>query len=413
MSVDFLNIDLKTLSNGNAFREGGLTRALSLGVPTSKNEEWRFISLKGLQKQQFSINNESVLEDVDLSTFGEADGYKLVFIDGVFQPKLSDSIKSKGVSFQQLEIPSLTADAFDGDFFAALNASSYTSSVEIQVQANTSVEKPILLYFLQGSKKLSSYAAPRVSVKVGAFSKATIVEHFATNVAGSVYYNNPFTAIEVGESAKLTHYRVQRESKAAFHIARVQAHVGKQANYSSYTFNFGAKLCRNDIRAIQTGLESHFTIDGLVMLQDDQVSDTHSVMDHAFPYGTSHQLHKVLADDKSHSVFNGKIFVRQDAQKIDSFQENRNILLSNNAKINTKPQLEIFADDVKCSHGATIGQMETEELFYLKSRGLSEVQSKLLITRGFALEVIEEVEIAELVALLSDEVENFVVKVKV
>jgi Fe-S cluster assembly protein SufD len=186
--------------------------------------------------------------------------------------------------------------------------------------------------------------------------------------------------------------------------------VGKQANYSSYSFNFGAKLSRNDIRTIQTGIEAHFTIDGLVMLQGDQVSDTHSVMDHAFAHGTSHQLHKVLADDKSHSVFNGKIFVRQDAQKIDSFQENRNILLSDQAKINTKPQLEIFADDVKCSHGATIGQMETDELFYLKSRGLSETQSKLLITRGFALEVIDEVQIVELVTLLSDEVERFVVK---
>lgn len=410
MSVDFLNIDLKALTDGNTFRQDGLSKLLKLGVPTSKNEEWRFISLKGLQKQQYSMNTDINIDNIDLSNFGDVDGYKLVFLDGVYQPSLSDLSVNDDFSISEIKVPTLTADAFNEDFFAALNDTSFTSSVEISIKSNTSVDKPILLYYLQGSSSVCTYAAPRISIRVGAFSKATVVEHYTTNVQEAVYYNNPFTAIDIQESAKLIHYRVQRESKSAYHIGRVQAHVGKQANYSSYSFNFGAKLSRNDIRTIQTGIEAHFTIDGLVMLQGDQVSDTHSVMDHAFAHGTSHQLHKVLADDKSHSVFNGKIFVRQDAQKIDSFQENRNILLSDQAKINTKPQLEIFADDVKCSHGATIGQMETDELFYLKSRGLSETQSKLLITRGFALEVIDEVQIAELVTLLSDEVERFVVK---
>lgn len=410
MNVDFLNVDLKKLSSGNSFREKGLSKALSLGIPTSKNEEWRFISLKGLQKQIFSPSSDVNTQHIDLSIFGDVEGYKVVFIDGIYQSSLSDHFDVNGLNINEITVPSLSADAFEGDFFAALNETTYTSSIDIQIDENTSLEKPIILYYLQGAETTISYAAPRVSIKVGAFSKATVVEHYTTNQANSVYYNNPFTAIDIAESAKLTHYRVQRESMAAFHIGRVQAHVAKQANYNSYSFNFGAKLSRNDIRAVQTGFESHFTIDGLVMLQDNQVHDTHTVMDHAFAHGTSHQLHKVLADDKSHAVFNGKIFVRQDAQKIDSFQENRNILLSDHAKINTKPQLEIFADDVKCSHGATIGQMDTDELFYLKSRGLDETQSKLLITRGFALEVIEEVEIAELEKLLSDEVEKFVVK---
>ncbi|HKL18928.1 MAG TPA: SufD family Fe-S cluster assembly protein, partial [Halalkalibaculum sp.] len=179
------------------------------------------------------------------------------------------------------------------------------------------------------------------------------------------------------------------------------------ANYESYTISLGAKLSRNEPRITQLEEEVEFTVDGLVLIDGDQVSDTHSVMDHRFSHCESHQLHKCVINGKAHSVFNGKIFVRKDAQKIDSFQENRNLLLSRKGLVNTKPQLEIFADDVVCTHGATVGQLEEDEVFYLKSRGLDEKQAKELLVYAFALETIENITVDSVQKLLVDELHKF------
>lgn len=406
MSDKLLNMDLELKAAKDENRKVALAQLNTLHFPTNKDEEWRFISLKSLSKHSYSEVEANATEQ-DLAVFGEVEGIRLVLVNGKFSEELSLLNDTDAFEIEILESPELSHQAFDDDFFAALNRTSATSNIRIRLDKNTKAEKPVLLYHLQVGDALN-YGAPRVGVEIDAFSEATIVEHFAGLSNSHVYYNNPFTAFELGTNAQVKHYRVQRESKSAFHIGRVQAHVAEQANYSSYSFNFGAKLSRNDIRTIQQGLESHFAIDALTMISGEQVSDTHSVMDHKFAHGTSHQLHKVLVDDKAHSVFNGKIFVRQDAQKIDSFQENRNILLSEQAKVNTKPQLEIFADDVRCSHGATIGQLDGEELFYLRSRGLTKSQAKLLITKGFALEVIEEVEIESLRELLAADVDKYV-----
>jgi Fe-S cluster assembly protein SufD len=186
--------------------------------------------------------------------------------------------------------------------------------------------------------------------------------------------------------------------------------LGRGSNYNSYTISIGALLFRNDPIALVDAENAHATLDGLVMISGEQISDTHSTLDHLKPNCTSHQLHKVIVHDKAKSVFNGKIFVRKDSQLIDAFQENRNLLLSPDATVFTKPQLEIFADDVKCSHGATIGQLSEEELFYLMSRGLSQEESTQLLTYGFALEVIENLPIQSLRDQLTKEVARLTTK---
>lgn len=405
--MDFLDFNLQETVGDRQDRGNALKELEQLSFPTSKDEEWRFISLKGLSDKKFSLAKSNKV--VDTSVFGSHKGIILTFVNGSFNAEASDIQQVEGLHIEVETLEVLTSDAFKGDFFEALNRSSATAVVKISIDKNKKIDTPIFLHHLQNADELS-YAAPRVHVEAGAFAEAVVIEHFASEHTDQVYYNNPFIGFKLDDQAQIRHYRVQRDSKSAYHIGRVEAQVGASANYSSYSFNLGAKLARNDIRAVQNGLESHFALDALTMISGNQVSDTHTVMDHRFAHGTSHQLHKVLADDKSHSVFNGKIFVRQDAQKIDSFQENRNILLSDHAKVNTKPQLEIFADDVKCSHGATIGQLEDEELFYLQSRGLNINQARLLITKGFALEVIEEVEIDSLRELLAQEVDNFVLQ---
>ncbi|MDZ7714925.1 MAG: Fe-S cluster assembly protein SufD [Balneolaceae bacterium] len=237
-------------------------------------------------------------------------------------------------------------------------------------------------------------------------SEITLVEDHI-GLGENKYFNLPVVEINLEREAYVKHTKIQRDSKKAIHIARVGAHVKQHANYESYTITLGAKLSRNEPRITQLEEEVEFTVDGLVLIDGDQVSDTHSVMDHRFSHCESHQLHKCVINGNAHSVFNGKIFVRKDAQKIDSFQENRNLLLSRKGLVNTKPQLEIFADDVVCTHGATVGQLEEDEVFYLKSRGLNEQQARELLTYAFALETIENITIDSVQQLLVDEVHKF------
>ncbi len=228
-----------------------------------------------------------------------------------------------------------------------------------------------------------------------------------TILSDNVYLTIPVCEVKVKEKAHIHHVRLQRDSLEAFHVSRPIAYVEKNAEYHSYTINLGAKLSRNEPKVIQEAEEVDFTLDGLVLIDGNQTADTHSTMDHRFSHAHSHQLHKVVVNGNAHSIFNGKIFVRRDAQKIDSFQENRNLLLSIDGLVNTKPQLEIFADDVLCSHGATIGQLDPEEVFYLQSRGMTEQKAKEVLTYAFALETIENMKVESVHQLLIDEVNRY------
>lgn len=396
--------------------ERGREALQNTAFPTRKDEEWRFTDLKSITKNTFvSLEEASAKQVGDISNhfLPEALNTRLVFVNGVYNEELSSvSELPNGVIVGNLSSYSDhdsvkthlgTITNYGDDVFALFNDAAFSDGTFIYVPEETVVKAPIHILNIFTDAKKAFYATPRLLYVGEMFSKATIIEEHI-GLAENVYLNVPVTEFKMFTGSNVHHARIQRDSKQASHVSRPIAMLDKNAEYHSYTICLGAKLFRNDPRVIQNAEEVDFTVDGLVLIDGDQIADTHSIMDHRFPHGKSHQLHKCVVNDSAHSIFNGKIFVAKDAQKIDSFQENRNLLLSEDGKVNTKPQLEIFADDVLCSHGATIGQLQDEEVFYLQSRGLTEQKSRELLVYAFALESVESMEVESVEKLLLKEV---------
>ncbi|HWS56045.1 MAG TPA: Fe-S cluster assembly protein SufD, partial [Pyrinomonadaceae bacterium] len=287
--------------------------------------------------------------------------------------------------------------------FESLNAALTAGGALVLVPDGARVEAPLQLLFLSAQDGSASF--PRVLVAAGRDSRLDIIESYAA--AGEVsYLTNAFVEVFVGDGARVTHYKVQDEGERAFHVASTRADVGRDASYDLTTVTLGARLSRHDIevRLGREGGECH--VDGLYIVGDGQHADTHSVIDHLVPRGTSRQNYKGILDGKSRAVFNGRVFVHRDAQQTDAVQSNKNLLLSGEARVDTKPQLEIFADDVKCAHGATVGQLEEEELFYLLSRGLHPELARNLLTYGFAEEIVEKIKFDSIRAQLDGAILN-------
>ncbi len=255
----------------------------------------------------------------------------------------------------------------------------------IRIAKETSVAEPIELSF---TAEENSAVFPHVLFIVEAGSKATIVETYASPAKN---FTNSAVQIVVEDNANLTHYRVQKDSADAFHYGVTEVSIGRGSFYNSTCINLGASISRHDIDVKFTAEGGEAFVDGLYMLNGSQHADTHSIIDHTVPNCTSHQNYKGVLNDRSRAVFNGKVFVRENAHGTDAQQSNKNLLLSNEARVDTKPQLEIFNDDVKCAHGATVGQLEEEELFYLLTRGLPETLARNLLTYGFAEEIINKI----------------------
>ncbi len=388
--------------------------------PQPKDEEWRFISLRELYRDQYKHAGKLDISEpaIEEHFIPESKGARLVFVNGRFSEKHSSAEDMpEGVVIGN--IADLAADSnplirehlneyadFEGDIFSSFNKAFMEDGAFVYVPREKHVDTPVHLLYVQTDASETYFTTPRCLIVADEKSELTVVEDHI-GLGENKYLNLPVVEVTLEREAYVKHTKIQRDSRAAIHIARTAAHVKQHANYESYTITIGAKLSRNEPRITQLEEEVKFTVDGLVLINGDQVSDTHSVMDHKFSHCESHQLHKCIIDGNAHSVFNGKIFVRKDAQKIDSFQENRNLLLSRKGLVNTKPQLEIFADDVVCTHGATVGQLEEDEVFYLKSRGLSEQQARELLIYAFALETIENITVDSVQKLLVDEVHNF------
>ncbi|MEO1023380.1 MAG: Fe-S cluster assembly protein SufD [Bacteroidota bacterium] len=402
----------------NAFepiRNAGNHGLATFPFPTKKHEEWRFTDLKSISKHHFvSITgaNPSGTPDINPYLLPEALNSRLVFVNGVFSSELSslDDLPSGVIVGNLPDVKDHEHVSFLGsivnyeeDVFVALNDANIQDGAYIYVPKETVIEAPIHILNVFTDAEHPFYATPRVLFVGEMYSKATIIEEHV-GLGNNIYLNVPVAEFKLFEGAHVHHARIQRDSKKASHISRPVASLERNAEYHSYTICLGAKLFRNEPRVIQNAEEVDFTVDGLVLIDGEQIADTHSIMDHRFAHGNSHQLHKVVVNDKAHSIFNGKIFVAKDAQKIDSFQENRNLLLSEDGKVNTKPQLEIFADDVRCSHGATIGYLDEEEVFYLHSRGLTEQKARELLVYAFALESVESMEVESVEKLLLEEV---------
>jgi Fe-S cluster assembly protein SufD len=382
-------------------------------LPTLKDEAWRFTPLASLTQQTFSLVDRLtappnvLLADIGRFLLPEAETTRLVFVNGVYVPHLS-CVKdlAPGLVVAPLsQVGTEVGDVLDahlgtlvlpdGDVFSTLNTRCWDEGALVVIPAGAHIKGPVQLMFVASDSGTPHLSSPRCLVVVGKDSEATIVEEYVC-LQESVYFTNAVAEIVMGENARLRHCRVQSESRAGFHIARTSVSLGRDAKYCSQAVTLGARLSRYNLDVLQTDTGTEARIDGLALIAGHQEADTHTTLDHAKPHGRSEQMHKCIVDDEAHAVFNGRVLVRKDAQQTDSSQASRNLLLSDRARIDTKPELEIFADDVKCAHGAAVGQIDADELFYLRSRGLDEGNARDLLTYAFAAEVIDRVPVPSL-----------------
>jgi len=282
--------------------------------------------------------------------------------------------------------------AFSDNVFAALNTAVLQDVAVILVPRNVTLATPVHLLFIATQADVASY--PRCLLVAESGSSITLIEDYVA-LQDEAYFINPVTEIALADQAQVKHIRVQRDSAKAFHIANCAVSLGRSSSYQSVSVALGAQISRYNLDVLLTeGAEC--VVDGLALITDSQLADTHTSIDHSQPNGISRQLHKCIVGGSAHAVFNGKVMVRQGAQRTDSNQSSRNLLLTGKAQVDTKPQLEIFAADVKCAHGATIGQLDSDEVFYLKSRGLSDNIARNLLTYAFGAEIIDRIPVASL-----------------
>lgn len=394
----------------NEVRRSAISRFSRLGLPTTRQEDWRFTSVAPLAQHQFEPAVAGAKPDLDRTNFALLSGlspFRLVFVNGFYSAELSDiGVLPAGVIVGSLKRSleahpaaisrHLTKITTDPDHpFAALNTALFQDGAFIHIPDNVVLEQPIHLLFLTTSKGCASVSHPRNLIVAGQHSQSTIVETYA-GVDGEIYLTNAVTEVAVAQDAIVDHYRYQQESRSAFHFTTLEILQQRQSNFSTQAFTFGGGLVRNDIGFTLAGEGCLSTMNGLYLISGKQHVDNHTRIDHAFPHCESHEFYKGILDGQSRGVFNGKIMVRQIAQKTNAKQTNRNLLLSQQALINTNPQLEIFADDVKCTHGATIGQLDENQLYYLRARGIPLEEARRILTYAFANDVVERIKLEPL-----------------
>lgn len=373
-------------------------------LPTKRDEDWKYCDLSALRNVAF-LATEPASVDIRDRILPEARGTRLVFVNGRFDPHHScTSALPQGLRFLPLHAASEAATRLgsllkpaESDFFANLNTAAFADGAYVFVPKSVKAEAPLHLLFITvgeaGGGEGFPSTQPRILVEVERNASAELIEEYA---GSGPAFTNVAVEILVHEGAELRHERIQREAPEAIHISNLRAEVAKDGRYHSRTVSFGAKLSRQTPQVRLTGPGAEASLDGLALLNGGQVSDTHSVLDHAQPHGSSRQLHKCIVDDHAHAIFNGRIFVRHGAQATDAQQQCRTLLLSDSARVDAKPQLEIDADDVKCAHGAAVGALDPEELFYLQSRGLNAAAARNLLTYGFASDLLAHIPVASL-----------------
>jgi len=404
----YFNYLLNLRSANSPFQEIRDRAAASVrdrAIPSTRNEEWRFTDLSGLLSLPLKAAEPSHLSFPQIEAFllSESTNSRLVFVDGIFAADLSaiDNLPD-GVVFSNLEtvlelIPFVkdyvAKLSGEDEVFTALNTASLTDSAIVFVPKNQDVEIPIHLLFL--STQAETLIQPRVCVIVETGSRVTLIEDFVSLTEGA-YFTNAVTEIAIAENAEVRHTRIQRDSNAAFHIGKTAVSQARDSRYSCTAIHLGGKVSRHNLEIYQTGEQTETTLNGLTVIDGDRVGDTHSLLSLSKPYGVGNQINKTIVSDRAHAVFNGKVFVPQAAQQTDARQLSRNLLLSPKARIDTKPQLEIVADNVKCAHGATVSQLEDDEVFYLQSRGIDHEAARKLLTYAFAIEVIDQIPVETL-----------------
>jgi Fe-S cluster assembly protein SufD len=399
----------KQISN---LRREAFARFAALGFPTTKDEEWKYTSVAPIAKRPFQpvrASEESELAARRVPLPG-GNGPRIVFLNGRHAPELSRGDFGPAVVAglrEALQDPSnaiaprlAKVARFDRNAFTALNTAFWEDGAFVLLPRGSVVEVPIHLVFLSGTLGDAVVSHPRVLIVAEANSQAKVVE---TYLGEGPYFTNSVTEVVCGDGAVLEHYKLQREGSTALHVHRLAAAQDRASRFDSHNLCLGASLARTDIDVLFQAEGSECALNGLFVTAGSQHVDNHTLIDHAKPHCTSRELYKGILDGRSRGVFHGKIIVRPDAQKTDAIQTNKNLLLSREALVNSTPALEILADDVKCKHGSTIGQLDASALFYLRARGIAEADARAMLTYGFAADLASRIR----VPWVREEIEGF------
>jgi Fe-S cluster assembly protein SufD len=389
-------------------RRAAMDRFAATGFPTAREEEWRFTPVTPIAQGSWRAIAPGGAEDITPEQlrpfiFGHADWCTLVFVNGEHAPALStpgslppgmlatslaDALRN-GDDLLQRHLARYAR--IDDNPFIALNTAFLRDGALVYVPAGIDLPLPVHLVFVTTAEAADTVSHPRNLVVIERNARASLVESYVTLAPGTRYWTNPVTEVWTGPNSWVEHARIQRESEAAYHVATTQVEVLRDSHYRSFSLAMGAALARHNLNARLADQHSEALLYGLYLTRGQQLVDTHTELYHDHPNCRSWEVYKGILDGHSRAVFNGKVLVKPEAQKTDAKQTNRNLVVSDHAKVDTKPQLEIFADDVKCTHGATVGRLDDLALFYARSRGMPLADAERLLTYAFAAEVIEEV----------------------
>jgi Fe-S cluster assembly protein SufD len=419
----FDQLDKRVTERGQAWtqplRKAAIRRFAELGFPTTRLEEWKYTNVAPIARIPFRPADEAAFEGtaeaLAAATIPGLAPAQLIYVNGHFVPQLSAlPVLPQGVEVgclaqalssraSGLEAHLARYASADEHAFVALNTAFMQDGAYIHVPRGCLVEMPIHLVFLSLPQDQAVVSHPRNLLVFEESTQAMVIESYI-GLGQEVYFTNAVTECVLGQNASVEHYRLEWENPSAFHIGTLQIQQGRQSNFVSHVMASGGALARHDINVVLDGEGGNNTLNGLFMATGQQHIDNHTRIDHVRPYCTSRELYKGILGGKGRGVFNGKIVVHKDARQTDAVQTNKNLILSPDASIDTKPQLEIFNNDVKCSHGSTIGRLEENALFYLRTRGLEEAEARRLLTYAFASELVNRVSVEALRTVLNDRV---------
>jgi len=392
-----------------AHRQSAFDQFQAAGFPTRRHENWKYTDVSRITKTGFvnanSTHNVIQTDELNSLRFNAESSHELVFINGQYSSEHSNIgiLNDKVIVGSLREALSNTPELIEASLnkcidsqhhvFAALNTAFFNDGAFIYVPDNIVIEEPIVIYFISSNSEQSLTTSPRNLIIMGKNARANVIESFH-GLKGVVSFTNTITEIETADGAVLEHYKVQQENTESFHVGGTHLKLHRNSRVESHSISLGGAIVRNDIVTELAGDGAEIILNGLYMGNGSQHVDNHTLVNHSKPHTQSDENYRGVLDGRAQGVFNGKVIVHKDAQKIEAAQSNANLLLSDHAEIDTKPELEIYADDVKCSHGATVGQLDKNMLFYLRSRGLDEETAKSLLTFAFADEVIRRIKFA-------------------
>jgi Fe-S cluster assembly protein SufD len=389
-------------------RRKALARFSDLGLPTMREEDWKYTNVAALGKTSFPVARQdgAAIGAQAIRELGcaELQCELAVFVNGRYAPELSDCSSAQVSTLAQTLDHNPDAiephlESQNGGAFEALNLAFAQDGAVVQLPKATVVERPIYLMFISTDEQHAIYPRNLIVAEEGA--QATVVEHYV-GVNGAAYFTDAVTQIIAGKNAAVSHYKLQQEGANAYHIANIETRQRRDSRFTSHSLALGASLSRNEIATCFEGEGAETTFNGLYVAGGRQHMDHHTRIDHAQPRCMSRQFYRGVLNDHARGVFNGKVIVREDAQKTDAQQSNHNLLLSRDAEVDTRPQLEIYADDVKCTHGATVGQLDEDMMFYLRSRGVRQDLAKAILTYAFAQDIISRIELAPVKRKVAD-----------